>query len=41
MIKTVYFSFCLQKPKLFLFAGQGTQRKGMLSDLLKIPSARK
>jgi hypothetical protein len=37
--KTV-FRFAQSQPLLYIFAGQGTQEKGMLSDLLKIDEAR-
>lgn len=34
ILKLAKLSFCTAKPKLYIFAGQGTQEKGMLKDLL-------
>lgn len=34
ILKLTKFSFSRVKPKLYIFAGQGTQEKGMLKDLI-------
>lgn len=34
ILKLAKLSFATAKPKLYIFAGQGTQEKGMLKDLL-------
>ena len=41
MIFKALFRFSLQKPKLYVFGGQGTHEKGMLSPFLKNENARK
>lgn len=37
IIKRVFFSTARTKSLLYVFAGQGTQEKGMLNQLLEIP----
>lgn len=41
ILKRPKFLFGRVKPLLYLFAGQGTQEKGMLNELLQIDEAKR